>query len=236
MQHAARQWRGSAQQPRPAHLGLWVAGAIVASGVGAILLPFIPIVLGTLVLLAVGIHVSQPSMRPYTRPILRAPIINTGGLAYHVPVAAAVGVLLVVSGTLGATMRGRIFSEWKQHSQRQDATEEKVDELLGRALESIEKGDVDSAQYFLMSIDAGDADDAGKSGEVQELLARIDRCNDTEVILGILVDLSDEELAALESRTSIPLPLDFGQPALTYRAVDVAFTLLDEARRIRAQR
>ena len=111
-----------------------------------------------------------------------------------------------------------------------------MDGLLAQARESLARGDVNGAEYLLLSIEPAEAVDAGRREEVDELGKRLRRCGDPEVILDILVALPADDLAALENHSAIPGALDFGDPALTYRAVDTALTLVDEARRLRAGR
>ena len=201
-----------------------VALAVVAA---AVLLPAILMVTGAFLVIAVGIHVWAPALRPYSDLILRVPVARARRRHTHLAVAAGAGVLLVAAGAGSATLRGQFLSERAQLERDQEAAAEKVDELFVDARQRLDSGDAGGAEFVLMNAEGVDTE---RRSEVDELLDRMRRSADSAVILEILVELDAEDFAAMEDGSAVPEALDFGEPALTYRAVELAITQLDEAR------
>ena len=78
--------------------------------------------------------------------------------------------------------------------------------------------------------------DPGRRDEVDGLLERVRRSGDRQAILAILARLPREEFEAFQSGASVPQALEFGERALTFRAVEIARAQLEEAQQLRARR
>ena len=234
MQETATERRKPEKQRRIRRVGPWVAAGVALAGIGVVLLPAIPIVLGVLLVVAVAVHAWWPDVRPYAATILRVPVARPGRQYAHLALVAGAGVLLVAAGAAGATLRGRISSEWAQRSRQTEATAARVDGILARARQRIGSGDVPGAELALFEVDTIDDIDARRRDEVDELRGRVQRSGDARAILDILVALSADDFAALEDGTAVPEAFELGERALTYRAVSLALDQLDTARRERA--
>lgn len=218
------------------HPAARLAGIVALTLLGAVVLPVVPIVLGVFLIGAVALHAWSPDLRPIVQPLLRVPVAGAGKRHARLLVAASVGVLLVLSGSVGATMRGRLRSEWEQREGELVAAEATAIEILARARHKLSAGDVEGAELELMEADAIVAIDSERQAEVSDLLERVLRSGDADAILDILTGLSPAEFEALQHGGSVPAALQFPERALTYRAVDLALALLDEARHRRARR
>jgi len=199
-------------------------------------LPALAIFLGVLLILAVALHAWAPDLRPYVQSLLRMPVVSPSMRRARLTLLAGAGVLLVASGAAGATIRGQMVSQWEQRERRIEVAEEGVGELLERARSLIAAGEVESAEFLLLDADAAAAVDGVKQDEVDDLLDRVHRSGNSQAILELLTDLSQKEFQAFEQGASVPAALEFGEPALTARAVELALAQLERARQIRANR
>jgi len=202
---------------------------------GFLILPLIPILAGVLLVITVALCAWSPELQPYLEPLLRIPVAEPAKRRARLLLAAGVGVLLVVAGSTGATLRGTWRSKWQQHKERIVSAEDDVAALVERAREHLAAGDLGSAEIALLDA-ALVATDSDTQEEVEDLLMRVRRSGDSQVILDILTGLSPAELEALEEGSAVPDALDFGEQALTYRAVEIALAHLGEAQRMRAGR
>jgi hypothetical protein len=157
-------------------------------------------------------------------------LLMGGASAGRALLLAFVGVLLVASGSMGATLRGQWRSEWTQRQERPDLG---VD-ILERAEKALSRTDIEGAEFVLMEADRIDGIDPARRREIEGLLERIHRCGDPEVALEALTGLAPEEFEAFEQGTSVPPALQYEERALTYRSVQVARSQVDRARRLRA--
>lgn len=196
-------------------------------------LPALPIFLGVFLLVAVGLHVCAPDLRAFVEVCL--PLARVAGVRKGLLLTASAGLLLILGGSLGATIGGHLRSE-REHRERERAQhEERWSELLERARGQLAAGDVNAAELTLMEAGELASPTVEGHGEVEELLQRVSRSGDAGAILDILSGLPPQEFRALEEGGSVPPALDFGDPALTTRALRLALALIDEARERRAK-
>jgi hypothetical protein len=195
---------------------------------GCVTLPVVPIFLGVFLVVAAGLFGSS-SFRPVLRPVLR--VLVGGASAGRAILLALVGVVLVASGSMGATLRGHWRSEWTQRQERPDLG----DDILERAGQALSRTDIEGAEFVLMEADRIDGIDPATRREIEGLLERIHRCGDAQVALEVLTGLAPEEFEAFEQGASVPPALQYEERALTYRSVQVARSQVEQARRLRAR-
>jgi hypothetical protein len=199
---------------------------------GCIVLPVVPIFVGVFLIVVAALYGFSAELRPYVQPALRTLLGGTGTGALLL--TAGIGGVLVVSGSMGATLRGQWRNEWVQRDKRNEFADASVTALLERAKSHLSKGDVRGAEFALLGVDAIVDVAPEKRREVDELLERIHRSGDGIAILELLIELPQEEFEAFETGAAVPEALEFEERALSYRAVEVARMKLDEARRARA--
>jgi hypothetical protein len=231
-----------ATEPRPPLLttraqnaGIRFAVVAALTLVTGIVVPWLPFFGGVFLILAVALHVWAPALRPFVEPFVRVPVARAAERRARLLRVAGVGVLLVASGVLGASIRGRLDSRSEQREGRQEFDEKRLSELLERAQSHLTAGDVAEAEFVLLQAEAIDAADSGTKEEIDELLERVRRSGDREAILAIVIGLPKQEFEALESGASVPQALEFGDHALTLQAVGLARAQLDQARQARAR-
>lgn len=200
----------------------------------SVLLPAVSIVLGVCLVFAVALHAWSPELRPYVDRLLRVPVARASTRHKRLTLAAGAGALLILSGAVGATVRGRLRSEWEQAGRQREVAEENVAELLTRARDFLDVGNVDGAELVLLDADAVIATGSGQRAEVDDLLERVRRSGDSEAILDILTRLPQDEFESFKAGESVPEALEFPERALTSRAVELALAQLDEAQQARA--
>ena len=221
----------SAMEPsRARRIGMVVGGVLLAVGVCSVFLPVIPIVLGMLLIVAVGLHAGSTDLQPYIEHLLRMPVAKASRRRARLGLTATLGALLIASGAVGATTRGRLRVEWEQEAKHQEAAEVHVRDLLQRARASLEEGNVAAAEFALLEAEGIEGVDNSDAEGVDELLERVRRSGDAETIRGILQELSPQELQSLRAGKLVPEALRFPERALTFRAVDVAMGQLNAGR------
>jgi hypothetical protein len=194
------------------------------------LLPIVPILLGVFLLGAVAVHAWAPELRPYVEPFVRVPIDRPGKRATHLLLVAGAGVLLVMLGSVSASIRGSWSAKWEVHQELRATTDDSVTRLLDRAEALLAASNVAGAELALVDARSMASLDPRQKGRIDDLLGRIRRSGDSEVIGKIVAGLTRTELAALQSGTAVPEALEFGERALTYRAVELALALLEAER------
>lgn len=207
-----------------------VAGALV----GCVLLPVVAIFLGVFLIAAAALHAWSFSLRPYLQPILRVPVARPHQRRTRLLVAGGAGALLVLCGSVGATIRGQLRSQWEQRATRLEDGDKRVGEILDRARFQLSAGNIEGAELELLNADGIVMDDARRA-EVDELLQRVRLARDPKAILAVLTQLPREEFEAFEKGESVPEALVFPERALTLRAVNIALGQIDEARKARGR-
>jgi len=216
--------------------GTWIGAIVGITLLCSALLPGVPIVLGVFLMLAAVLHAWSPELQPLLQPLLRVPVADVATRRTHLLLVGAAGLVLLLSGAVGARTRGHLRSAWQQGHERRAVAEQDGSALLERAREYLTFNDVQNAELALM--DAAALADLGGDcrEEVEDLLARVRRSGDAPAILDAIVHLSNKDFEALESSRQVPEALEYPERALTLRAVEIALAQLDEARRLRASR
>lgn len=230
---------GAARRPsRARELAVRWLPPVAIVVLGSAFLPALPIFLGVLLLVGVGLHVWVPDLRDPFETFLGAPlaqIARVPGGRRGLALTVSAGLVLILGGSVGATLGGHLRSE-RGHRERERAVEEeRWDELVERARGQLAAGEIDAAELTLLELDARVAPPGADRDEVDRLLERVSRSGDPDTILALLRGLAPDELRALEEGSSVPLSLDFGDPALNRRALRLALVLMDEARAQRAR-
>ena len=96
-------------------------------------------------------------------------------------------------------------------------------------------GNVGVAELVLRDANATGIMDTAIRQEVEDLLERVRRSGDPDVILDLLTHLPQEEFEALEEGVAVPQVLQFQDRALTRRAVQLALAQIEDAKRMRAR-
>lgn len=218
------------------HPAAWLTGGALLVLLACVVLPAAPILVGALLVAAAALHALLPEMRPYVQPLLRVPVGRASKRHGRLLLAAGVGVLLLVCGSMGATLRGHLRSRWEQNEQQRLATEANLSDLLDRARNRLVAWDIDGAQLALLDAGAIPADDSELREELDALSDRLHRSGDRDAILGVLTRLPQSDFEAFASGAAVPAELEFPERVLAARAVNLALEQLDEARRMRAAR
>lgn len=214
----------------------------IAAGVAALVLaasaafPLAVVLLGVLLVALVGIDTTAPGSVPGLRALFRVPVAPASKRRARLLLAAGVGVLLVACGTAGAKFSGQLRTEWRLRSSQRLATERQVTEHLDRTREHLAAGEVELAELTLMDMLRIPA--IGREGqrEVDGLLDRIRRSGDSEAIRKVLLHLPPAEFETFVRGESVPKALEFQERALTYRAVALARTQIEEVQATRTRR
>jgi hypothetical protein len=218
------------------HVGTRRAGIAVLVLLCSFFLPVVAIFLGVFLIAAVAVHAWSFTLRPLVQPILRVPVGRPGKRRARLLAAAGAGALLVLSGSVGATIRGHLRTQWEQRATRREADDLQAVELLQRARDQLSLGNVEAAELVLIDADALVALDPARRAEVDDLLARVRLSRDRQAILGVLTQLPEEEFEAFaKGGEHVPAAIDFPEQALTYRAVEIAIEQIDAARTARAR-
>jgi hypothetical protein len=236
VQERATRARPAPPPSRVGHAGLRFVAIVALTLFCSAVVPVIPIVLGVLLIVAVAIHVGLPELQPFVDPVLRVPVGRARKRHARLLLMAGGGVLLVASGSVGATVRGELRSRWELRDGQRDLVEGHATELLERARHLLSAGDVDGAELVLLDADAIVGVDPDKKEEIDLLLERVRRSGDSKAILDILTRLPQQDFEAFRTGASVPDAFEFGDKALTYRAVEVARAQIDEAQEVRARR
>ncbi len=210
------------------------AGLVLLAGIGIVFLPWIPILLGVLLLAAVGGHFASPDVRRFVQPLLGMPVAGPGRRGVQLFLAASLGVLLLASGSMGASIRGQLRGSWQRRELLRAADEEQRVLVWDRVEEHLATGNVESARFALLEAEKLDLDPELRS-QLADLLERLRLCNEPATILDLLLHLSEEDFDAVRTGAYVPQALEFGEPALTRRAVGLALAQFDEAERLRAR-
>jgi hypothetical protein len=193
--------------------------AVVGLGlVVTLFAPFVPIVAGVLLLVAVAMYIWSPDLRPYVESIVRIPVASPATRHTRLALFAGAGIALVVMGSVTSSVRGT----WRSTSEQRDRQEEagaNVTKLIDRAQNRLDTGNILAAEAVLLDARVITDLDPARMAEIDELLGRIHRSGDPETIRSIVAGLEPQAVEALESGSSVPTALDFGEPALTDRAV-----------------
>jgi hypothetical protein len=200
----------------------------------SVLLPAVPIFVGVFLVLAVALHAWSPELRPYVDTILRVPIGRPSMRRARLLTLAGAGGLLILVGSVSARFVGQLRTEWELEQGQREFAEEYAIELLARARSHLSKGDLEGAELALMGADATVILDAEWQAELDGLLELVRHSNDPEGILSILIGLPQAEFEDFAKGASVPEALEFGEHALTKRAVELARIQLPEARRARS--
>lgn len=217
-----------AWQPRD-----WVRPALVVAVLTcSAVLPVIPMFVGTLLVIATVVHATLPELRLYLDPVLRIPVGRPAMRRQRLLIVTATGVLLLSIGLVGATVGGNLRGQWTGRRQRETPVEQ-VEEIVAEVRGHLSRGDFARAEYTLLNTRP---DDPSVREAVSEWLDRLRRSGDYEAILDTMIELSPEELGALEAGTFVPDGLEFDDPILTDRAVRIARERVDEARRRQQRR
>jgi hypothetical protein len=200
-------------------------------GVGLLIAAFAPLVLfitGVLLLGMVAIRSWIPELRFYLDPVLRIPVASPKTRYSRLALLSGSGVTLVVLGAVSAMVGGA----WRQAADQREAqlstVVESADRLLEHARNYIAANSVPAAEIALLNAQAIPGLGPAKREEVNELMGRVQRSGSGNAIRAILARLSEKDLHALETGSYLPKALDFGEPALTRRAVALAIGLLSE--------
>jgi hypothetical protein len=207
------------------------AAALVCS----VVMPVVAIFLGVFLIAAAALHAWSFSLRPYLQPILRVPVARPHQRRRRLLVAGGAGALLVLSGSVGATLRGQLRSQWEQRATRLEDGDKRAAELLERARFELSVGNIEGAELVLLDAEAIAPLDEARRAEVDELLEKVRLARDPRAILRVLTELPQEEFEAFERGESVPEALVFPERALTLRAVDIGLGEIDEARRRRGR-
>lgn len=217
---------------------LWIR---TGTTVGLVLLcscfvPAVPIFLGVLMIAALVLHAASRELRPFVDRVLRMPVARASTRHARLTLVGGAGVLLIISGAIGATTRGHLRSAWEQREGRREFVGQGVREHMQRANDLLAVGDVEGAELALLDAEAIADSDSERREEINALLERVHRSGDTDAILDVLTKLPQKEFETFQAGTSIPKDLEFGERALTRRAVELAVTQIEAARRLRATR
>jgi hypothetical protein len=218
-------------QPTGRRRAVIVALALLCS----ILLPAVAIFLGVFLLAAVAVHAWSPSLQPFVQPLLRVPVGRPATRYARLLVFAGAAILLVLSGSVGATVRGHLRSRGEGRAMQREAEDQHLAQLLERAREQLSAGSVEGAELVLLDAEAMVATDSEQRAELDELLERVRLCRDPQAILAILSELPQKELDAFEQGEVIPQALEFPEQALTARAVEIALGQIDRAQQLRTR-
>ena len=201
----------------------------------AALLPGLLILLGVGVVALVGLSLWHP-LQGRLQQLLRVPVARAGERHARLALIAGAGLLLVVSGAMGATARGLVRSKWELRQGRRAAAEDGVAGLLARARSELAQGDVAGAEFVLMNAEGFEVLDDKARDQLDELLGRVRRSGDRGAILEILTELPESEFDALRRGSAVPEALEFGERALNLQALELAMAQLDQAQLLRARR
>jgi len=100
------------------------AGAGAFLFLGSVLVPGVPIVLGMLVIVATAVYAGLPVLRPWLEPVLRVPVALARKRQGRLLLVAGCGLLLVLSGFVGAKVRGNWRSRSEQREVLRDISEQ----------------------------------------------------------------------------------------------------------------
>lgn len=219
---------------RPSRAREAATRALLLLALGVLLcvaLPALSIALGVFLLVAVGVHVWAPELRAPAELFLRAVVVRAAPDRRRLLGAAAcAGGLLILGGSVSATLRGELRSE-REHRERERALEEeRLRELLERAEEQLGARQVDAAELTLLELVELVPPTVEGYGEAEQLRERVRRSGDPATLRAILDGLPPDERRALEEGRAVPRTLDFGHPALNARALRLALVLIEEAR------
>jgi len=197
--------------------------------------PGMSIVLGALLILTVALLACLPDLRSCLETRVAEKAARSVILRARLPLAAVAGVVLIVSGSVGSSVRGTLRSRWSQRAQQREIAQRGATDLLERAKEHLSAGNVQLAELVLLEANATGLMDRAMRQEIEGLLERVRRSGDPEVIFDLLIHLPQEEFEALEERVAVPQVLQFQERALTRRAVQIAFAQIEDAKRTRAR-
>lgn len=217
------------------HTGPGLALTGFGAVLGCLLLPAVPILLGVLVLVAVALQAALPDLSPVTHQLLRVPIGQRGLLRTRLAIVASAGVILVTVGAVGASVRGKLHTRWQLRAQRQELAEKGVSGLLEQARALVAKGDFGGAELVLLDAGRIEGLDSWMREDVDALQGRIHRSGDAPAILQVLIGLDDDAFEALAAGREVPEALEFPESSLTMRALSVAMTQIEDARRARGR-
>ena len=210
-----------------------VAGvALVVLAVG-VLAPLVPILVGTLAVIAVALYGWVPDSRTWLQPVVRVPVAGRGTRHAWLAAYGIGGAFLVVVGSVGATTRSHVKSEWQAERRRLEVAEADASRMLQRAHDELEVGSVGQAELTLMAArELQDAPHALRQ-EIESLYERVHRSGDAEHVLEVLVGLPPQEFQAFATSHTVPESLDFPERVLTLRAVGIGIDRLEQARQLR---
>jgi hypothetical protein len=235
MQKEVVKKRLSPETPGTRHVRIRRASILALAVVCSVVLPVVAIFLGVFLMAAAALHAWSFSLRPYLQPILRVPVARPHQRRTRLLVAAGAGALLVLCGSLGATIRGQLRSQWEQRATRLEDGDKRVREILDRARFQLSVGNIEGAELELLNADAVVGMDDARRAEVDDLLQRVRLARDPKAILAVLTQLPQGEFEAFAKGESVPEALVFPEQALTLRAVDIALRQIDEARKARGR-
>ena len=210
-----------------------LVGAVVLTL--GLLAPIVPILVGTLAVVAAGLFAWVPELRSYLQPLVRVPVASRGTRRAWLAAYAIAGAFLVVVGSFGATTRSQVKSGWEAERRRQESAEADAQRMLDRAQDELRQGSVGHAELTLMDALELQHTPPQLRAEIEALYERVHRSGDAEYVLEVLISLTSAEFEAFAASQTVPAALEFPERVLTLRAVAIASDQLARARSLREQ-
>ena len=91
-----------------------VSGVVLGLVLLGLLAPVLPLFLGVFLVIAVALHAGVPDMRPYLDTVLRIPVERPARRRQRLLITGAAGLVLILTGTLGAMARSNLRVHWNQ--------------------------------------------------------------------------------------------------------------------------